>query len=420
MSSGTTATYSGALSAGSLTVTNALGAGSIITGPLTATSGTLTGMTGAFSTLTASNFSSGNVLATGGSITNVSGQFNTLATTNFSSGNVLITGGSITGTNGAFTTLTATNFSSANAVSITGASIGTAIVTNLSSGNAVITGGSVTGVNGAATTFIATNFTSGNATLTGTLTGTAATSNVALYTKRTATTTNASYYVNLTDTNVTGNTSVFVGPGLTFNPSTNNISTTTFTGSFSGTASITSGSITGATGQFSTLTATNLSSGNLQVSGAITPNANATINLGSATAWFNTIYGVSSQAKYADLAEVYTSDEQYAPGTVVVFGVDTEVTISKTLADNRVAGVVSTNPAYLMNAEGQGVAVALTGRVPCHVVGKITRGDMLVTSAIPGVATYVGVPQIGTVIGKALDNYDSNDIGVIEVVVGRL
>lgn len=161
---------------------------------------------------------------------------------------------------------------------------------------------------------------------------------------------------------------------------------------------------------------------------SILPNANVTANIGSSTAWFSNVHaitfrGTSITAQYADLAEIYESDADYEPGTVLVFGTDTEVTMSTTHEDNRVAGVVTTNPAYLMNSEATGVAVALQGRVPCRVVGTIRRGDMMITSNIAGVATAcmppVG-PQIGTVIGKALQNYESNEVGVIEIVVGRV
>jgi len=131
--------------------------------------------------------------------------------------------------------------------------------------------------------------------------------------------------------------------------------------------------------------------------------------------------GTATRARYADLAENYLPDAQYAPGTVLVFGGECEVTVSTTPLDTRVAGVVSTNPAHLMNgALTNGVAVALQGRVPCQVVGTIRKGDMLVTSDIPGVATSTATPQLGTVIGKALENYDSSTVGTIEVVVGRV
>jgi len=163
-------------------------------------------------------------------------------------------------------------------------------------------------------------------------------------------------------------------------------------------------------------------SGGLNIS-SLFPTANASVNIGSASGWFNTIYGTSTHAQYADLAECYEADAAYAPGTVMIFGTDTEVTVSQTANDPAVAGVVSTNPAYLMNGQLVGenvVALALTGRVPCRVVGTVKRGDRMVTSSIPGVAMSNNDPEIGTVIGKALGNYNSTEVGVIEVVVGRI
>lgn len=155
-------------------------------------------------------------------------------------------------------------------------------------------------------------------------------------------------------------------------------------------------------------------------SGGLKPSSNNTSNIGSSGAWFNTIFGVASQALYADLAEKYTSDLMYAPGTVVVFGDLTEVTISTEANDRRVAGVVSTDPAYLMNGGIEGVAVALQGRVPCQVTGTVLRGDLMVTSAIPGVAMTNNDPKMGTVIGKALGSHTGDGVGVVEVVVGRI
>jgi hypothetical protein len=133
-----------------------------------------------------------------------------------------------------------------------------------------------------------------------------------------------------------------------------------------------------------------------------------------------TMSGTATVAQYADLAERYTSDAEYEPGTVLVFGGDKEVTQSTQPSDRRVAGVVSTNPAHLMNSVLEGIDVALTGRVPCKVVGMVKKGDMMVTSHIPGVAMANNDPSIGTVIGKALEDYQSTEIGIIEVVVGRM
>jgi hypothetical protein len=131
---------------------------------------------------------------------------------------------------------------------------------------------------------------------------------------------------------------------------------------------------------------------------------------------------LASSARYADLAENYSSDAIYAPGTVVDFGGTAEITLSTKDASQKVAGVISTNPAYLMNAQWEGggrvVAVALTGRVPCKVTGNVKKGDMMV-SAGDGTARAESAPKIGSVIGKALENFEGSE-GVIEVVVGRL
>jgi hypothetical protein len=170
-----------------------------------------------------------------------------------------------------------------------------------------------------------------------------------------------------------------------------------------------------------TITANLFSKGITTVGGAILPTSNvAAINIGSSSVWFNNIYGTAVHALYADLAERYTSDAAYGPGTVVVFGTSTEVTASYQPNDARVAGVVSTNPAYTMNAGISGVDVALQGRVPCQVTGTVVRGDLMVTSTIPGVAMTNNNPAVGTVIGKALGNHTGSNVGVIEVVVGRV
>jgi len=147
---------------------------------------------------------------------------------------------------------------------------------------------------------------------------------------------------------------------------------------------------------------------------------NTTVNLGATTNWWGTIYGVAINAHYADLAENYTADADYAPGTVVAFGGAEEVTVSSVDMDTRVAGVVSTNPATLMNARLESehiVALALTGRVPTQVTGSVNKGDLMV-SAGNGFARAEANPKVGTVIGKALEDFIGGQ-GVIEVVVGK-
>lgn len=143
-------------------------------------------------------------------------------------------------------------------------------------------------------------------------------------------------------------------------------------------------------------------------------------NIGAAGGTFNTVFAKATSAEYADLAEKYISDFEYSPGTVVVFGGEKEITISNQRCDTRVAGVISTNPAFIMNSAADGLPVAFTGRVPCQVKGPVTKGDVLVTSDIPGTAQGLNSDwQPGCVLGKSLENINDNSVKTIEVVVGR-
>jgi hypothetical protein len=128
------------------------------------------------------------------------------------------------------------------------------------------------------------------------------------------------------------------------------------------------------------------------------------------------------QATYADLAEYYEGDQQYEPGTVLVFGGDKEVTTTGIVNDTRSAGVVTTNPAYVMNEDCPGikVCIALAGRVPVKVVGRVKKGDMLTTAATPGYAVKALNPTLGSIIGKALEDKDTGEAGVIQVAIGRV
>jgi hypothetical protein len=145
--------------------------------------------------------------------------------------------------------------------------------------------------------------------------------------------------------------------------------------------------------------------------------AQASVTLNAATGVMSVI---ATQSQWADLAENYLADSAYEPGTVLEFGGDNEVTIASD-ETRRIAGVVSTQPSHLMNTGLVGdtvVAVALQGRVPCKVRGKIRKGDMLVSGG-GGYARPSLDPKMGSVIGKALENFEGAS-GVIEVVVGRL
>jgi hypothetical protein len=106
----------------------------------------------------------------------------------------------------------------------------------------------------------------------------------------------------------------------------------------------------------------------------------------------------------------------------LVFGGTQEVTQSTTSHDPAIAGVVSTNPAYLMNSGQSGVSVALTGRVPCWVRGPINKGDRVVSSDMPGIAECLNLSkyQPGCIIGKSLETIEHDEVNLIEVVVGRI
>ncbi len=165
-----------------------------------------------------------------------------------------------------------------------------------------------------------------------------------------------------------------------------------------------------------------LSGGTHRFQGNVVPFASNTYTLGTNTLWWSLTYSKAVQAQYADLAEIYTSDQPYAPGTVVVFGGEAEVTQSHSPNDPRIAGVVSTEPAYLMNSKENGLAIALQGRVPCRVLGPVSKGDRVVSSHIAGVAQALDPQQYqpGCIIGKALQAIDNTEIILIEVVVGRV
>ena len=131
--------------------------------------------------------------------------------------------------------------------------------------------------------------------------------------------------------------------------------------------------------------------------------------------------GSRLQATYADLAELYTSDESYEAGTVLIFGGDAETTTTTIYGDTRLAGVVSTNPAHLLNSDLTGTvsAIALVGRIPCKVIGQIKKGDMLTTSSIPGYATKMIEFIPGAFIGKALHDKETSGEGMVEISLNR-
>ena len=153
--------------------------------------------------------------------------------------------------------------------------------------------------------------------------------------------------------------------------------------------------------------------------------ADNTIDIGETGTKFATVHattfsGVATSAQYADMAEIYSSDVEYEPGTVVKIGGEKEITQTLEHADIEVFGVISSNPAYLMNSEANGQPVALAGRVPVKVVCKIAKGERLVASDVPGVAWGVADEDVDikAIIGRSLEDKEDGDEGMIEAVIG--
>ena len=136
-----------------------------------------------------------------------------------------------------------------------------------------------------------------------------------------------------------------------------------------------------------------------------------------------TLSGTATSAQYADLAENYEADAEYEAGTVLMIGGDKEVTVSNEAGNYNVVGVVSSEPAYLMNSKlntAHTVAVALRGRVPCKVIGNVNKGDILVASDTPGYAMVGALSHALSplqIIGRALENKTDAGNGIIEILV---
>lgn len=200
-------------------------------------------------------------------------------------------------------------------------------------------------------------------------------------------TTNSTHYPVFTDS-ATGNEQVRTDSAYTYNPSSGTLTTTVFSG--------TTGSFSG------TVTADTFDDGTATITGGV-------------------FSGVSTSARYADLAEKYAPDADYEPGTVVKIGGDAEITQTTSHADREVFGVISTDPAYLMNKDLEGgLPVALQGRVPVKVIGKVRKGERLISSDVPGVAWAVAGEDVSVqaIIGRSLEDKNDGDQGVVEAVIG--
>lgn len=151
---------------------------------------------------------------------------------------------------------------------------------------------------------------------------------------------------------------------------------------------------------------TNMTAGNLTVTG-------------SANFTGATIIGL--QSFYADVAEYYEADEPLEAGTVVSLGGEKEITKSGIDGDEDVFGVISTEPAYVMNQQqddsGNWHPVIMVGRGPCKVVGPVRKGQRLVASGIPGVARGQKFKGDGVSFGRSLVNDDNTRERQIEATI---
>lgn len=141
---------------------------------------------------------------------------------------------------------------------------------------------------------------------------------------------------------------------------------------------------------------------------------------------YATLHATATAAQYSDLAERYESDTPLEPGDVVKIGGDKEITKTSSIGDTDVFGVVSTNPAFKMNADAGSddthPYVALSGRVPCKVKGPVNKGDRLIASDEPGVAQAIQDPStisLYAVIGRSLEDTDQQSTKYVEIVVGK-
>jgi hypothetical protein len=166
---------------------------------------------------------------------------------------------------------------------------------------------------------------------------------------------------------------------------------------------------------------------NATFSGSILPATNNNLNIGSPSFVYNTVYattfsGTATTAEYADISERFEADTKYSPGTVVSLGGAKEITRVIDELSEDVFGVISTRPAVMMN-HGAGSDethphVAVAGRVPVNVIGKIKKGDRLV-SAGNGLARAAAKHEMTAfnVIGRSLESKDTLGEGIVEAIV---
>lgn len=146
-----------------------------------------------------------------------------------------------------------------------------------------------------------------------------------------------------------------------------------------------------------------------------------------------------TQTGGADLAEMFDVEgeaNEYEPGDVLVISESTDRTVEKSSTPNstKVAGVYATKPGVILTERDieenldDLVPMGVVGVIPTKVClenGPIKRGDLLVTSSVKGhamkanpvIINGVEIYPTGAILGKALENFDSGNTGLIKVLV---
>ena len=127
----------------------------------------------------------------------------------------------------------------------------------------------------------------------------------------------------------------------------------------------------------------------------------------------NLFQGTATTARYADLAEKYSTAEELAPGTVVCVSKG-EAEVEPVKSGCVAIGVVSTDPALMMNSEADGQYIGLKGRLPVRVVGSVNKGDAVYVNNNGCAGTAING---GSLVGIALEGSSDEGEKLIECVL---
>ena len=134
-------------------------------------------------------------------------------------------------------------------------------------------------------------------------------------------------------------------------------------------------------------------------------------NLGNISA--NIFQGTATSARYADLAEKYSTAEELPAGTAVAVCSHEDHEVEPANASNHCIGVVSTDPAYMMNSDSEGQYIGLKGRLPVRVKGAVKKGQAIYAMA-DGVCTTLATTAL---VGIALESNTDELEKLVECVL---